>query len=163
MRIVNITHTYVADSPAHLTTAAYVSPHCAHIFRLMQVTTGMHNIRAFPAEKQQTVNVRREGWRVAVAWVVSLRLHKPTNSVIDYFFFFCFLKGGRSHMDSLQGIKAGEGRTRRLTEGFLLVKCDSVSFFCVRLCVKAEEEKEGERKQKGVRPEQRREVNCCKL
>lgn len=66
-------------------------------------------------------------------------------------------------MNSLQGIKAGERHTHTLTKGFLLVKCNRVSFFCARLCVKAEEEKEGERKQKGVRPEQRREVNCCKL
>lgn len=87
--IINITRTYVADSPAHLTTAAYVSPHCAHIFRLMQVTTGMHNIRAFTAEKQQTVNVRREGLAGGGGWVVSLQLHEPTNC---YRLLFLFLK-----------------------------------------------------------------------
>lgn len=96
MCIINITHTYVADSPAHLTTAAYVSPHCAHIFRLMQVTTGMHNIRAFTAEKQQTVNVRREGWRVAVAGLSrsSCTNRQTLLSITSLFFLFFWKEAG---------------------------------------------------------------------
>lgn len=44
-----------SDFPAHLAVVACVSPHCAHIFGVMQVTTGMYSIRAFKAESQQTL------------------------------------------------------------------------------------------------------------
>lgn len=44
-------HTSTAYFPAHLTTVACVSPYCAHVFCVMQVTTGMHNIRAYKADE----------------------------------------------------------------------------------------------------------------
>lgn len=46
-----ITHMFECYFLAHLTIVACISPHCAHIFWVMQVTAGMHNIRAFKAKK----------------------------------------------------------------------------------------------------------------
>lgn len=41
-----------------LITVTCVSPHCVHMFCVMQVTAGMHIIRAFKAEKQQKSDIK---------------------------------------------------------------------------------------------------------
>lgn len=50
-----------SESYFPLTVAACVNPHCVHIFRAMQVTTGMHSIRAFKAEKHPNSNIKMGG------------------------------------------------------------------------------------------------------
>lgn len=57
---VHVTHASEAYFHVRPTTVACVNPH-AHIFLVMQVTAGMHNIRALKAEKQQNANIRQGG------------------------------------------------------------------------------------------------------
>lgn len=48
----HITDTSESYFPVHLSVVVCVIPHCANVFRAMQVTTGMHSIRAFKADNK---------------------------------------------------------------------------------------------------------------
>lgn len=58
---VHVTHASEAWFHVRPTTVACVSPHGAHVSLVMQVTAGMHNIRALKAEKQQNAKMRQAG------------------------------------------------------------------------------------------------------
>lgn len=102
---------------------------CLRISGLMQVATGMHNIRAAASQKQQTVKCKSGGGgESGVGGAVSLKLHELlTNCAIDQRGCFgspsCFKGrgGGSSLKNGERGIKGGEG-ARELTKGFLFAR-----------------------------------------
>lgn len=113
--------------------SACVSPHCAHIFWVTQVTTGMHCIRAFKAEKQQNSNIKMRG-------VGSLALGARTDKLL-YQLKKKYIWGGTAENQS--GWKA-----RKPTKGFLSVSRNRLSFSVCVLKRGGEKDGEGHRQRK---------------
>lgn len=120
--------------------------------QVMQVTAGMHNIRAFKAEKQQNTNIRQGGSLTALA---------RTDKLCYQFFKKRKKKGGWVSEERAAGNQGGWG-VHTLTKGFLLLRCNTVRF-SLRECLQKERREGGREKANGFRMEPRRGVNCCKL